>query len=181
MIGSASQGSSFAKITDSVAKPKFLFWYGLVIALVIADQLSKYWVQASFFEGERLNLLPILDFTLVYNEGAAWSFLSDAGGWQRWLFTAISSVVSVVLIVWIYRLERSQLLLLMALTLILSGAVGNLIDRVMLGKVVDFVLFYYDGWYFPAFNVADSAITVGAVFMLADVFFGPQQQETTAE
>lgn len=177
MISSAGSDSSSVKMTDSLAKPKFLFWYGLAIALIIADQLSKYWVQASFFEGERINLLPILDFTLVYNEGAAWSFLSDAGGWQRWLFTAISSVVSVVLVVWIYRLERSQLLLLIALTFILGGAVGNLIDRVILGKVVDFVLFYYDGRYFPAFNVADSAITVGAIFMLADVFFGPQQEQ----
>lgn len=162
-------------MANSSDKPKFWFWYGLVIVLIFLDQLSKYWVQVSFLEGERLNLLPMLDFTLVYNKGAAWSFLSDAGGWQRWLFTAISSIVSVVLVVWIYRLEKAQTLLFIALTFILAGAVGNLVDRIMLGKVVDFVLFYYDDWYFPAFNVADSAITVGAAFMLADVFFGQQQ------
>lgn len=162
-------------MVNSSDKPKFWFWYGLVIVLIFLDQLSKYWVQVSFLEGERLNLLPMLDFTLVYNKGAAWSFLSDAGGWQRWLFTAISSVVSVVLVVWIYRLEKAQTFLFIALTFILAGAVGNLVDRIMLGKVVDFVLFYYDDWYFPAFNVADSAITIGAVFMLADVFFGQQQ------
>lgn len=152
-------------------------WYILALVIVVLDQLSKYWVQISFFEGERVNLLPILDFTLVYNKGAAWSFLSDAGGWQRWLFTAISSVVSVVLVVWIHRLVAIQKILLIALTLILAGAVGNLIDRVLLGKVVDFVLFYYDGHYFPAFNVADSAITLGAIFMLIDVFFGPSETD----
>ena len=155
---------------NGAEKPRLWFWYGLVVAIIVLDQLSKYWVQAQFFEGQRVNLLAILDFTLVYNEGAAWSFLSDAGGWQRWLFTGISSVVSVVLVVWIYRLERGQALLMAALTLILAGAVGNLIDRVMLGKVVDFVLFYYNDWYFPAFNVADSAITLGAMLMIADIF-----------
>ena len=117
-------------------------WYLLALFVVIADQLSKYWVQASFELYERLPLLSFLDFTLVYNEGAAWSFLSDAGGWQRWLFTAISLIVSVVLMVWIARLQGRQRLLLMALACILGGAIGNLIDRVMLGKVVDFVLVY---------------------------------------
>ena len=138
-------------------------------------------MQLSFFEGERVNLLPILDFTLVYNKGAAWSFLSDAGGWQRWLFTAISSVVSIVLVIWIHRLVAIQKILLIALTFILAGAVGNLIDRIMLGKVVDFVLFYYDGHYFPAFNVADSAITLGAIMMLIDIFWGPSEADLNNE
>lgn len=156
-------------------------WYALAIVIIVLDQLTKYWVQLSFFEGERVNLLPILDFTLVYNKGAAWSFLSDAGGWQRWLFTAISSVVSIVLVIWIHRLVAIQKILLIALTLILAGAVGNLIDRIILGKVVDFVLFYYDGHYFPAFNVADSAITLGAIMMLIDVFWGPSEADLNNE
>ena len=156
-------------------------WYALAAVIIVLDQLSKYWVQVSFFEFERINLLPVLDFTLVYNKGAAWSFLSEAGGWQRWLFTAISAVVSVVLVIWIHRLVAVQKLLLIALTLILAGAVGNLIDRVLLGKVVDFVLFYYDGHYFPAFNLADSAITIGAIFMLADVFWGPSEADLKAD
>lgn len=156
-------------------------WYALAIVIIVLDQLSKYWVQLSFFEGERVNLLPILDFTLVYNKGAAWSFLSDAGGWQRWLFTAISSVVSIVLVIWIHRLVAIQKILLIALTLILAGAVGNLIDRIILGKVVDFVLFYYNGHYFPAFNVADSAITLGAIMMLIDVFWGPSEADLNNE
>ncbi|MDB2410166.1 signal peptidase II [Pseudomonadales bacterium] len=156
-------------------------WYALAIVIIVFDQLTKYWVQLSFFEGERVNLLPILDFTLVYNKGAAWSFLSDAGGWQRWLFTAISSVVSIVLVIWIHRLVAIQKILLIALTLILAGAVGNLIDRIILGKVVDFVLFYYDGHYFPAFNVADCAITLGAIMMLIDVFWGPSEADLNNE
>lgn len=156
--------------TANNGRPRYWFWYGLALLLIVLDQITKQWVQVEFFEGQRVNLLPILDFTLVYNEGAAWSFLSDAGGWQRWLFTAISSIVSLVLVVWIYRLQRGQTLLLIALSLILAGAIGNLIDRVMLGKVVDFVLFYYNDWYFPAFNLADSVITLGAIFMIADIF-----------
>ncbi|MBT8150321.1 MAG: lipoprotein signal peptidase [Gammaproteobacteria bacterium] len=157
-------------------------WYLFAIALVAIDQLSKYLVQANFELYERLPLLPLLDFTLVYNEGAAWSFLSDAGGWQRWLFTAISSVVSVVLVIWIARTAVNETLLCFALAAILGGAVGNLIDRVMLGKVVDFVLVYYKDWYFPAFNVADAAITVGAAAMLLDIFVGGEKsgQQTGA-
>ncbi len=148
--------------------------YSLVLLLVLADQLSKAWVQANFVLGERLNLLPMLDFTLVYNEGAAWSILSDAGGWQRWFLSAISALVSVVLVVWIHRLRDPQRLLLAALTLILAGALGNLVDRLQLGKVVDFVLVYYNDAYFPAFNVADSLITVGAILMIADMFLNPE-------
>ena len=125
-------------------------------------------------ESERLNVLPVFDLILVYNEGAAWSILSDAGGWQRWFLSAISAIVSIVLVVWIHRLRDQQVLLLAALTLILAGALGNLVDRVQLGKVVDFILVYYQDWYFPAFNVADSLITVGAILMIADMFFNPE-------
>ncbi|NNL57287.1 MAG: lipoprotein signal peptidase [Pseudomonadales bacterium] len=154
------------------ARPGLLYAYALALGIIVADQLSKYWVQLNFELYERMPLLPFLDFTLVYNKGAAWSFLSDAGGWQRWLFTAISLVVSVLLVVWIARVQRSQRLLLFALACILGGAVGNLVDRVMLGQVVDFVLVYYRDWYFPAFNLADSAITVGAGCMILDIFIG---------
>jgi signal peptidase II len=159
-------------MNNSDSAVKLWFWYGLAIVVIIADQLTKLWIQQSFELYQRVALLPWLDFTLVYNKGAAWSFLSNAGGWQRWFFTVISTVISVVLIVWLQRVDRKQPYLLMALTLILGGAVGNLIDRVLLGKVVDFVLVYYDSWYFPAFNLADSAITVGAGFMILDMFIG---------
>ena len=145
-------------------------WYGIALALLIADQVTKQLVLVSFYEYERVELLPILDFTLVYNPGAAWSFLSDAGGWQRWLFIAISAVVSCVLVVWIHRLPAGKTLLVISLSLILGGALGNLYDRVMLGKVVDFILLHYQSWHFPAFNVADSAISVGALLMIIDIF-----------
>lgn len=155
-------------------------WYALALLIIVADQFSKYLVQANFELYDRLALLPVLDLTLVYNEGAAWSFLSDAGGWQRWLFTAISSIVSVVLVVWIARSPGSERLLCFALAAILGGAIGNLIDRVLLGKVVDFVLVYYRDWYFPAFNVADAAITLGAGAMLLDIFVGSGSRDRQA-
>lgn len=156
-------------------------WYALAVLIIALDQLSKYLVQAHFELYERLPLLPFLDFTLVYNEGAAWSFLSNAGGWQRWLFTAISSVVSVVLVVWLSRVTRHEKMLCLALAAILGGAVGNLIDRVLLGKVVDFVLVYHGDWYFPAFNIADSAITLGAAAMLLDIMRGDPDVNTKVD
>ena len=152
-------------------------WYTLALCIVVADQLTKFCIQSSFVLYERVSLMPFLDFTLVYNEGAAWSFLSDAGGWQRWLFTALAGTISIVLVVWIHRLEHRQLYLKIALALILGGAIGNLVDRVLLGKVVDFVLVYYQSWFFPAFNLADSAITVGAGFMILDMFTANEDEK----
>lgn len=145
--------------------------YSVALLVIVLDQISKWWVQGHFELYERVAILPVFDFTLVYNEGAAWSFLSDAGGWQRWMFAAISAVVSVVITVWIARLDRRQWYLRIGLILILGGAVGNLIDRLLLGKVVDFILVYYNESYFPAFNLADSAITLGAGFLILDMFF----------
>jgi signal peptidase II len=114
-------------------------------------------------------LLPVLDFTLLYNKGAAFSFLADQSGWQRWFFTAVSVGVSVMLIVWIKRLPRGAVWLPIALALILGGAIGNLIDRVIYGHVVDFISVHWNNRYFPAFNIADSAITLGAIMMVLDV------------
>ncbi len=147
-------------------------WYLLALLIVVADQITKQWAAGSFDYGERLNVLPFFDLTLVHNYGAAWSFLSDAGGWQRWFLTTLSAVVSVVLLVWIARVPKQQRLLLYALTLILGGAVGNLIDRALFGYVIDFLSVYSHPHYFPVFNIADSAITVGAGFMLLDAFKG---------
>lgn len=109
--------------------------------------------------------------TLAHNYGAAFSFLSDAGGWQRWLFTVLASVVSVVLIVWLLRLPKDEQVTAAALGLIIGGAVGNLVDRVMLGYVVDFIDVYYKTSHWPAFNLADSAITGGVILLLVDGFF----------
>ncbi|MCL4122086.1 UNVERIFIED_CONTAM: hypothetical protein GTU68_010560 [Idotea baltica] len=149
-------------------------WYLLACLIVVIDQLTKYWVSSVFSYGETLELLPVLNLTLVHNMGAAFSFLSDAGGWQRWFFAIVSLVVSVVLVVWLYRLPARQTLLATALALVLGGAVGNLWDRVVLGYVVDFVDFYYRQYHWPAFNVADSAITLGAVLLILESFLAPK-------
>ena len=145
-----------------------LGWLLLSLLVVLLDQASKQLVEASLLVFEVVPLLPGVNLTLAYNEGAAFSFLSDQGGWQRWLFTALAGVVSLVLIAWISRLERHERLLAAALSLILGGALGNLIDRVLWGHVIDFIDLYYQQWHWPAFNVADSAISVGVVLVLLD-------------
>ncbi len=144
-------------------------WLPLTIAMIVLDQITKLLIVQHFSYGERLNLLPVLDLTLAYNKGAAWSFLDAASGWQRWMFTGLAIVVAAILVVWLRRLKaRSQGLLACALSLILAGALGNVIDRVRLGHVIDFIMVYWDEHMFPIFNVADSAITVGAALLLLD-------------
>jgi signal peptidase II len=144
-------------------------WLVLSALVVIADQVSKAWIVRHFAEFEFVSLLPILDITRMHNVGAAFSFLASASGWQRWLFIALAVAVSIGIIVWMLRLQRSaNTLLSCGLALVLGGAVGNVIDRIRLGHVVDFIHFHWDRAYFPAFNVADSAITVGAACLLLD-------------
>jgi signal peptidase II len=144
-------------------------WLPVSLAVIVLDQLSKAWMVAHLRPYEPNRVLPVLDITLMYNPGAAWNFLSDASGWQRWMFTALAVLVSVALVIWMGRLRaRSQGLLALSLALILGGALGNAIDRVRIGHVVDFVYAHWNAHYFPAFNVADSAITVGAILLLLD-------------
>ena len=143
-------------------------WIALAIAVLVADQATKAAVLAAFAPGEELPLLPFLSLVLTFNRGAAFSFLAGADGWQRWFFAAIA-VAAAVFIVWLLRRGGSRLYCL-GLALILGGAVGNLIDRLWLGQVVDFVLLHWRGWTYPAFNVADSAITVGAILLILDSF-----------
>lgn len=146
-------------------------WLPLSAAVIAVDQLSKLWMVQHFKLYEHVRLLPVLDITLTFNEGAAFSFLSDASGWQRWLFTALAVIVAAGILVWLRRLQaHRQWLLSCALALILAGALGNVIDRLRIGHVVDFILVHWNNSYFPAFNVADSAITVGAVFLLFDAW-----------
>ena len=146
------------------------YWYLLSGSIILADQISKRILDQRLDYGRSVELLPVLDLTLLYNRGAAFSFLSNAGGWQRWLFTVIASVVSVVLAVWLARVGNRQKWLSAALALILGGAIGNLIDRVQLGYVIDFIHVHWQHHYFPAFNIADSAISVGAVLLFVDMF-----------
>jgi signal peptidase II len=146
--------------------------------IVALDQFTKWGILQAFKDGERRNILPFFDLILTYNPGAAFSFLAGAGGWQRWFFTALALVVSAVIVVWLRREKRS--LPACALTLILGGAIGNVIDRLIHGKVVDFLLFYWNDWYYPAFNVADAAITCGAILLIWDSFFGPKHPQDRA-
>jgi signal peptidase II len=146
-------------------------WLPLVALVIGLDQLSKAWIVNHIAYGGIRTLLPVLDITLRYNRGAAWSMLDGASGWQRWLFSGLAVVVGVGLLFWLRRLDgRRQKLLALSLALILAGALGNLIDRLLNGQVVDFILAHWNDAQFPAFNVADSAITVGAALMLLDAF-----------
>jgi signal peptidase II len=146
-------------------------WLPLAVVVIAADQLSKAWIVSHMAYGGIRTLLPVLDITLRYNRGAAWSMLDSASGWQRWLFSGLAVVVGVGLLYWLRRINgRTQVLLALSLSLILAGALGNLIDRLLQGQVVDFILAHWNDAQFPAFNVADSAITVGAALMLLDAF-----------
>ncbi len=144
-------------------------WLALSLVGVIADQASKAWVVANFQLYETRTLWPMLDFIHTRNTGAAFSFLANAGGWQRWLFAVLALGVSGVIVVWLRRTVAAlQPLLVVGLSLVLSGAVGNVIDRLRLGYVVDFVAAHWNNHYFPAFNIADSCITVGAGLLILD-------------
>lgn len=145
-----------------------LWW--LMLLVLVADQLSKQVVIANMQLFDSIELLPFFNFTYVRNYGAAFSFLSDAGGWQRWFFTFIAVAISCVLAVWLARNSKTQLKLNLALSLVLAGAIGNLIDRSIYGYVIDFFHLYYQNWHYPAFNIADSAICIGAALLIWDSF-----------
>jgi signal peptidase II len=146
-------------------------WLPLTAAVIVADQLLKSWIVHHFTLFERRRVLPVLDIILTYNSGAAFSFLSDASGWQRWLFVLLALGVSVVLIGWLRRLPaRTHGLLACGLALIVGGALGNMLDRLGPGRVIDFIHVHWGAAYFPAFNLADSAITIGAGVLLLDAW-----------
>jgi len=143
-----------------------LFWLSIAAAVLATDQLTKYLASEYLNFAQAVPLMPHLNLTLLHNTGAAFSLLNDAAGWQRWVFSAVAILVGGIILLWLRRLGRDQLWLPWALALILGGASGNLLDRVTLGYVVDFIQVYHGGWTFPAFNIADSAITVGAVMLI---------------
>ncbi len=142
-------------------------WLGLSLLILIVDQLTKLMVLGNFRLGDSVQLTRFFNLVRVHNEGAAFSFLAGASGWQRWLFTAIG-VVAALFIVWMLRSHPGQRLFAFAMACILAGAIGNVIDRMAYGYVVDFLQFHHAGWYFPSFNIADSAITIGALAMILD-------------
>jgi len=146
-------------------------WLSVSVLIVVLDLWTKNIATEALTLYRPVALTSWLNMTLAHNYGAAFSFLSDAGGWQRWLFTGLSSVVTLVLIIWLLRLPAREKLTAAALTLIIGGAIGNLIDRINHGYVVDFIDVYYRGWHWPAFNLADSAITGGVILLLLDGLF----------
>ena len=157
-----------------------LGWLVLSVLVLVIDQISKAHFENALSLYQQIVVIPdYFSWTLAYNTGAAFSFLADGSGWQRWLFALIAVVVSLVLIIWLKRLERSETWLAIALALVLGGALGNLYDRIVLGHVIDFVLVHWQHrWMFPAFNFADSAITVGAIMLALDMFKTRKTGET---
>jgi signal peptidase II len=145
-----------------------LRWLWLALAVIVLDQVTKYAVRTALQAGDMHAYTDYFSLVLTYNSGAAFSFLANAQGWQRWFFTAIAAAAGVLLVLMLRR--GGSALYCAGLALILGGAVGNLIDRLVLGKVVDYLLFHYQGWAWPAFNVADSAITLGAAALIVDSF-----------
>jgi signal peptidase II len=149
-----------------------LKWLWLSFGVILVDQVTKRIAEAQLSLHEPVNLTPFLDWYLTYNTGAAFSLLADAGGWQRWLFTIIAIVVSAVIVQWIRKLPAEDSLTALSLGLILGGAIGNLIDRILLGHVIDYIQIWLGSYPFPAFNIADAAISVGAALLILSSFFG---------
>jgi len=149
-----------------ITNPAMGRWLRLSVLVVGLDQATK-WLAVGLLDPYRPRpVAPLLDLTLMYNEGAAFSFLADAGGWQRWFFAGFAFMMSALLVIWLLRLDLHERLMAAALSLVIGGAMGNLIDRVLTGRVVDFIDFYVGNWHWPAFNVADSAITLGVGLLL---------------
>ena len=182
MTGDAGKETASGRSGGLAGFRAYGFWMSIAVAIIGLDQLTKLaiirWVELY----ERIPITSFLNITHHQNTGAAFSFLADAGGWQRWFFAILALVVSVVLAVWLFRIRNErQHVLAAGLSLVLGGAVGNLIDRVYLGYVTDFIQVIIVSWPFPSFNVADSAITVGAAFLIVDALFfsGREQAKST--
>ena len=155
-----------------------LRWWWLTAIFLIADQVTNQLIVSNMDLYQSIDILPFFNLTYVHNLGAAFSFLADQGGWQRWFFTAIAAIASIVFIVWLAKTPKQQVLLSVAFAFMLSGAVGNLIDRVLFGYVIDFLDFYGFGYHFPAFNIADSMIFIGAALMIFDSFKNGESSKT---
>lgn len=151
--------------------PAMLKWLGLAIAVIVVDHFTKWWVTSTLDYQQAISILPFFSLVLVNNTGAAFSFLANAGGWQRWFFIAVG-IIATVIIVRLLKRHAHEPRMALPLALVLGGALGNVLDRIVLGHVVDFLYFHYRGFGWPAFNVADSAISVGAVLLIWDSLRG---------
>ncbi|MCW8933152.1 MAG: signal peptidase II [Gammaproteobacteria bacterium] len=153
----------------------FKQWSWITILVITLDQLTKILADQFLQYHQPVELMPMFNFTLMYNKGAAFSFLANAGGWQRWFFLILTSAVSIFIYLWLKKLKTHQVLQYSALALILGGAIGNLIDRAIYGHVIDFLDVYYKQHHWPAFNIADSAITIGAILLIYDTLKNPHE------
>ncbi len=152
-------------------------WLWLSLLIIVLDQASKQAVEAAMNEGDIQVLLPFFNLILAYNPGVAFSFLSEQGGWQRWAISALALILSLFLVVWLSRLKQPERWTAVSLSLIIGGAIGNVIDRLLFGHVIDFIQLHYAGLAWPAFNVADSAISVGVAIMLFDIIVVSRRRE----
>ena len=172
---------------SSEASPKRIMesalrWLWLSALIIVIDLATKYWVSSALNYNDPIAILPVFDLRLLHNTGAAFSFLAAEAGWQRWLFAVIAILVSGFILRWLRETPKSVTTLALAYTLILGGALGNLFDRIVHGYVVDFISLHYSGWYFPAFNIADMAITCGAGLLIIDMlFFAKAREMATAK
>jgi signal peptidase II len=161
----------FPPLTNKALKQSALTSLWVAVVLVVLDQLTKYWAVSTLTFAEPVAVMPYLNWTLAYNYGAAFSFLADMGGWQRWFFSGLALIVSVVFVVWLYRLPKGLTAEVWGINLILGGAIGNVIDRLLEGRVTDFIDFYIGTWHYATFNIADMAISVGAALLIFSEFF----------
>ncbi|MGB5333020.1 MAG: signal peptidase II [Woeseiaceae bacterium] len=167
---------------ESAGNARFITWMVIALLIVVVDQLTKWAIVEWVPLYDRVPLNSFINLTHQKNSGAAFSFLANAGGWQRWFFVTLATVVSGVIAVWIWRIRKEgQVLLSIGLALVLGGAVGNLIDRIRLGHVTDFIQVWFGGWAFPSFNVADAGITVGAAALIIDALFFSGRQAPPKE
>lgn len=153
--------------SSSAASPRLLLWLGIALLIILLDQFSKTLILGNFQLGDSRYVTSFFNVVRVHNTGAAFSFLAGASGWQRWFFVGLGAVAT-IFITWMLRRHGQQTLFASALTLILGGAIGNVVDRLLHGYVVDFIQVHWGGWYFPSFNIADCAITLGAILLIGD-------------
>jgi len=164
--------------SSNASNARFVIWMIVAVVIVIADQLTKWAIVEWVPLYDKIPLNTFINLTHQKNPGAAFSFLADAGGWQRWFLAVLASAVSIVIVVWLWRLRNEgQNILTAGLTLVLGGAIGNLIDRILLGHVTDFIQVLFGSWAFPSFNVADASISVGAALLIIDALFFSGRQE----
>lgn len=168
--------ASAVEIKQQSSMARNALWLLLSVVVIALDLWTKFLAQSGLSYGEYVPVLPFFNLTLAYNPGAAFSFLADAGGWQRYFFAVIAAVTVLVMLVWLLRLKGEKMVAC-ALALVIGGALGNLYDRIMLGHVVDFLDFYWGSYHFPAFNLADSAITLGAILLIVDMLFAGKKND----